>query len=124
MYKQGDILLVPIPFSDLESEKKRPVIVISNIKYNLKTKDIVVAAITSNIKQKDYSILLNNSDMIEGTLKVDKIYTISKDIIIKKFGRVSNKKISEVTKMINLLISDEDYFSFTILKEEIDSYSL
>jgi len=25
MYKKGDILLIPIPFSDLSSNKKRPV---------------------------------------------------------------------------------------------------
>ena len=28
--EQGDILLVPIPFTDLSSQKRRPVIVISN----------------------------------------------------------------------------------------------
>jgi mRNA interferase MazF len=30
MYKQGDILLVSIPYSDMTSMKKRPVLVLSN----------------------------------------------------------------------------------------------
>lgn len=53
MHKQGDILLIPIPFTDLISSKKRPVLVLSNNNYNLKTNDIIVAAITSNITPRD-----------------------------------------------------------------------
>ena len=44
MPEQGDILLVPIPFTDLSSQKRRPVIVVSNNVYNQKTTDLVVAA--------------------------------------------------------------------------------
>jgi len=40
MYSQGDILLIPILFSDLTSSKKRPVIVLSNSIYNQKTEYI------------------------------------------------------------------------------------
>ena len=34
MPSQGDIVLIPIPFTDLSSQKRRPVIVISNDDYN------------------------------------------------------------------------------------------
>jgi len=63
MYKQGDILLIPIPFSDLSSSKKRPVLVLSKNDYNTKTEDIIVAAVTSNITSKEYSILISDEDM-------------------------------------------------------------
>ncbi len=49
MYIQGDILLIPIPFSDLTSSKRRPVLILSNSLYNQKTEDLVVAAVTSNL---------------------------------------------------------------------------
>ena len=48
MYEQGDIVLIPVPFTDLSSQRRRPVIVISNSTYNQKTTDIVVVAMTSN----------------------------------------------------------------------------
>ncbi len=93
MYRQGDILLIPIPFSDLTSHKKRPVLVLSNDDYNSRTEDIVVAAITSNITAKDYIVMLTSSDLDEGTLKVDscirvdKIYTLSQKYCNKQVWR-------------------------------------
>ncbi len=44
MPKQRDIVLVPIPFTDLSSTRRRPVIVISNDEYNRTTADVVVEA--------------------------------------------------------------------------------
>jgi len=34
MPNQRDILLIPIPFTDLTSQRRRPVVVISNDEYN------------------------------------------------------------------------------------------
>ena len=112
MYNQGDILLIPIPFTDLSSSKRRPVLVISNSQYNEKTEDIIVAAITSNIEEKDYSIVFKNSDMLEGNIKVDscvradKIYTLSKTIVVKKFGRVKKQVIDKVKEKIVYLLDE------------------
>jgi mRNA interferase MazF len=69
MYKQGDILLIPFPYSDLTSTKQRPVLVLSNTYYNESYQDIVVAAITSNITEKVYSIHIDTDDLDEGHLK-------------------------------------------------------
>jgi len=113
MFKQGDILIIPIPFSNLTSSKKRPVLVLSNSKYNNRMNDILVAAITSNITEKEYSILITNESLEIGTLKVDsciradKIYTLSKDIIIKTFGRIKKNIVDDVKVKINLLMEEK-----------------
>ena len=39
MPEPGDIVLIPVPFSDLSSTKRRPVIVISNRAYHQTTAD-------------------------------------------------------------------------------------
>ncbi|WP_018085996.1 type II toxin-antitoxin system PemK/MazF family toxin [Desulfurispora thermophila] len=110
MYKRGDILLIPIPFSDLTSHKKRPVLVLSNDNYNARTQDIVVVAITSNLTAKDYVVMLTRSDLDEGVLKVDscirvdKIYTLSQNIVISKFGVVKKHIIDAVREKLHELI--------------------
>jgi mRNA interferase MazF len=69
MPNQGDIILIPVPFTDLSSQKQRPVIVISNYTYNQTTQDVVVVALTSNPEQTDYSFTITSSNLIDGTLK-------------------------------------------------------
>ena len=63
MYKQGEIVLIPVPFSDLSSTKRRPVMILSNSEYNKLTDDIIVAAITSNIRGVDREVIFDNEDM-------------------------------------------------------------
>jgi mRNA interferase MazF len=111
MPEQGDILLVPIPFTDLSSQKRRPVIVISNNSYNQKTTDIIVAAMTSNPAEAEYSFTITSSDLEKGTLnhpgkvRVDKIYTLSQAIVTRTFGRVNEKILERIRQTLKDLIS-------------------
>jgi mRNA interferase MazF len=109
MYKRGEIVLIPVPFSDLSASKKRPVLVVSNDNHNTSGFDIVVVAITSNLIQQGIS--LNNSDMSKGQLpkpsviRCDKIYSLDKSIVIKSIGNVSNVIMNTVKAEIISLIS-------------------
>jgi len=68
MPDQGDIMLVPIPFTDLLSTKRRPVIVISRNAYHQSTTDMLVVAMTSNPAPVPYSFTITNADMVLGLL--------------------------------------------------------
>jgi mRNA interferase MazF len=63
MPEQGDIILIPIPFTDLSSRRRRPVIVISNDVYHQKTQDMVVVAMTSNLQATDYGFTITSADL-------------------------------------------------------------
>jgi mRNA interferase MazF len=111
MPKQGDILLIPIPFTDLSSKKRRPVIVISNDQYNRKTSDVIVVAMTSNPQVTDYSLSINSSDLVEGALnrpgkiRVDKIYTLSQTIVVRTFGQVDDRTLGRIRRRLVDLVS-------------------
>jgi mRNA interferase MazF len=112
MPRQGDILLIPVPFTDLSSHKRRPVIVISNDQYNRKTSDIIVVAMTSSPQVTEYSLSITSSDLVEGALnrpgkiRVDKIYTLSQSIIAKTFGQVDDKTLGQIRRrLVNLVAS-------------------
>ena len=95
-------MLIPVPFTDLSSQKRRPVIVISNNSYNRKTGDIVVVAMTSNPATVEYSFAITSSDLRTGILnrpgkvRVDKIYTLSQNIVVNTFGRINDATMDRI----------------------------
>lgn len=80
MFDPGSIVLVPFPFSDLKSSKKRPVLMLTNPDIN---GDFIALAVTS----KGYhvgSLELTKESMLTGSLpcqswiRTDKIFTLTK----------------------------------------------
>ncbi len=59
-YKQGDVLLVPYPFTDQSGTKQRPAVVLSGATYNQTHPDVIVAPITSQITSSKDDIVLTN----------------------------------------------------------------
>ena len=112
--KQRDLVLIPIPFSDLRSKKRRPVIVISNDSYSQKTEDIVVVAVTSNIEKKDYTLLMAQNDLEYGNLpkdsmiRVDKIYSLSQLIVVKSLGEIKQETFARIVTVLNRLVTSDE----------------
>lgn len=46
-YKFGDVILVPFPFTDQTTSKKRPSIVVSSSDYQIQRFDLILIAVTS-----------------------------------------------------------------------------
>lgn len=69
-----------------------------------------MVAITSNVGEKFTEVKLSNVDIIDGEIKVessirvDKIYTISQHITIKKLATVKPDKVIEVKNKLMELI--------------------
>ncbi|MBI2144443.1 type II toxin-antitoxin system PemK/MazF family toxin [Candidatus Woesearchaeota archaeon] len=110
MFEQGDVVLVPFPFTDLSTMKQRPALVISKNGYNIKTDDIITCGITSNLENSENSVLIEDADVAEGKLplksriKVGKIFTLKQSLVIKKLTRIRLTAIEKVkAEMIKLI---------------------
>jgi mRNA interferase MazF len=106
MFNQGEIVLVPVPFTDLSSSRRRPVIVLSNDAYNANTADVVVVAMTSNLTSTAYSFIIDAADLDSGTLnkpsrvRVDKIYPLSQQTIIRRFAKVNAATMDRIRQIL------------------------
>ena len=109
MPKQGEIVLIPVPFTNLTSNKRRPVIIISNDEYNQTTADMVVTAMTSTPARGPYSFTITTEDLAQGalnrpgTVRMDKIYTLDQSLIVKTCGQVNNLTLARVQAILRSL---------------------
>ncbi len=107
---QGDLVLLSYPFSNLEEKKLRPALIISHDLFNKNSSDCIMVPLTSIIKNEPYSILINQKDLEEGRLikmsriKVDRVFSVEKNLIRMKIGRVNKKIFEEVKKEFYALI--------------------
>lgn len=105
-FVKGDIVIVPFPFSDLSSNKRRPALVLAD----LPGEDIILCQITSQETKDQFSIPISNSDFISGDLPVNsnirptKIFTADKKIIIRKQASLKSYVQMKVRNIIIDLI--------------------
>ena len=110
--QQKDLVWIKLPFSNLEEEKIRPALIVSNDAYNSSNMDIVVCAVTSNMDERPYSVFLEQKNLNEGKLpipskiKADKIMQVEKTRIIKPFAKINEQIFSKVIKEIVKLVGD------------------
>ncbi len=110
-FEGGEVVLVPFPFTDLSDVKRRPVLVVSNLRHNKISRGFICCGITSNPKNRAHSVVLAQTDMLEGALpvrsriKFDKVFTLERTLVIKVLGKVSAGKLGQVRSSMVSIIS-------------------
>ncbi|MBI2470373.1 MAG: type II toxin-antitoxin system PemK/MazF family toxin [Planctomycetes bacterium] len=98
VYKRGDVVLVPFPFSNQTTTKKRPAVIISSDVYNNNSSDIVIMAITGKT-DKTFTIgecLIEDwreAGLLKSSSIKPAISTIEQTLILKKLGNLSHKDL-------------------------------
>lgn len=106
-YSQKSIILVPFPFSDQSTSKKRPAVIISSDEYNSNHYDLVVMAITSKIEKNDKYILKDweESGLLKESALKPVFFTIEKSLIIRQLGELTDNDFFVVKKCLNDILN-------------------
>ena len=87
---KGKVVLIPFPFTDLSGHKVRPAVIL----HVSRGEDCIVAFITSGTSRKKYpfDVVIKSSSQnglkVDSIVKVDKVATLQKKIIIGELGVV------------------------------------
>ena len=101
----GDVVLAPVPFTDLTQVKIRPAVVLAGVGMQ----DWVLCEITSSSQVRGQHIAIGPGDMVTGSLKLkswarpDRLTTLNDTVFTKRLGRLSSAKHAEIAAAVRSL---------------------
>jgi PemK-like, MazF-like toxin of type II toxin-antitoxin system len=102
-YRFGDVLLVPISFSDARAEKKRPVLVIRDAG----DADLLVVPIPSHPPRSFEDITLPNwrcaGLRLPSTARMAKLATVAKSTVIRQLGSLRDRDAQSAREILRQL---------------------
>jgi mRNA interferase MazF len=103
--KFGDIVLVRFPFTDQQTSKQRPAVVVSGSVYNLQRPDVVLLAVTSQLFHSSnyaHSEIVNwkTAGLLKASLIKPVIATIEQALIVRLLGSLSGLDLSGLERVL------------------------
>lgn len=98
----GEVVVVPLPQTDLTPGKRRPALVVADLPGD----DVILCQITSQARTDGFEVPLRAGDFAQGRLQVDsfirshRLFTVDHAKILYSAGRVSAAKLGEVRAKI------------------------
>lgn len=108
-YEFGDIVLIPFPFTDQSSTKRRPAVIISSVAYHRSRHDVIVMAITSQpnpvtafgeVAVQDWQ----PAGLLKPSVIKPVLTTIDPKLVIKKLGRLSSADQAALRQVLASLL--------------------
>ncbi len=101
----GDIVIAPVPYTDLSGSKNRPVALVADVRMG----DWVVCAITGAQQRRPEDLEITQSDMQSGGLRrnswvrTGRLYTLNDSLFRGLVGRLTDGKTAEIRNAVRSL---------------------
>jgi len=107
--KFGDVVLVGFPFTDMQSTKKRPTMVISSAAYTRQRPDVIVLAVTSRVHQSlDFGEGLIEAWQQAGLLKLSAfkplIATVEQGKVLRRLGQLATSDLATLDTLLQAVL--------------------
>jgi mRNA interferase MazF len=110
-YSFGDIILVPFPFTDQTTVKKRPAVIVSSATYNRQRPDVIIMAVTSQRPSAGSfgEVRLGQwrrSGLVKPSVVKPIFTTIEKGLVQKRLGRLADTDRSSLQAILEDLLGE------------------
>lgn len=108
-YNYGDVVLVPFPFTDQTTTKKRPSVIVSSPDYQRQRSDLVLIAVTSQANPANSFGEMTITEwkaagLIKPSIIKPVLTTIDKMLIIKKLGQLQEVDIQALRNILQVIL--------------------
>ena len=106
---KGDVVVVPFPFSDLSTVKRRPALVVAAPGGD----DVILCQITSQQVRDRYAVGITELDFAEGTLRKpsnvrpNRLFSASTNLILYRAGHLNDPVVTSVIDRIVEILQAE-----------------
>lgn len=109
--KRFDLIVVPFPFTDRDTFKRRPALVLSNASYNKETGQVICAMITKGARsawRSDVDINKWTAAGLPVPSKVRlKVFTLDRRLILKRLGQLEPSDAKNVEESLKQAFLDK-----------------
>jgi mRNA interferase MazF len=107
----GDVILVPFPFTDQSTVKRRPGVVVSSRDYGEQRPDIVLLAVSGQLRSPpsfgeapiaDWQA----SGLIKPSMFKPLIATIEQSLVLRRLGKLSPTDVGTLRALLGQIIGD------------------
>ncbi len=108
-FEFGDLVLVPFPFTDQTSSKKRPAVVVSSSDYQLHRSDLIVIAVTSQVRPTALfgEVVITEwqkAGLVKPSVIKPLVTTIHKKLVLSKRGKLLQADLEALRSLLQRIL--------------------
>lgn len=112
-YEFGDVVLVPFPFTDQTTSKKRPAVVVSSTAYHKEYPDLIIMAITSQLKASPTTgestiAEWKEAGLLKPSVMKPVLTTIERGLVLEKLGSLGTQDQQTLSAILDAILGRID----------------
>lgn len=107
----GNVVLVPFPFTDQTTTKKRPAVVVSSDAYHRDRPDVILMAVTSQVRPAarvgEVAVQRwKEAGLLKPSLLKPLLATVEKGLVIRKLGRLEEQDRDALRRAMKTILGE------------------
>jgi len=113
-FEFGDVVLVPFPFTDQRTTKRRPAVVVSSGAYHRERPDLIILAVSSQVRAaptvgEAALAKWKEAGLLKPSVLKPLLATIEKGLVLRKLGRLEEEDRGALCGVLDEILGERHH---------------